>query len=129
MIFLLKRVKPNIFCKVIDKDNIVSEIIKQMNNRDLYIKKKKNIISKGWDKTIEEVENVNLWLLLHWQALQLKGKGLGKSKLKLETMCLRLEDDGYPNLWCNWNKVVLTLKKAIKGEDLTDESTTHAHHF
>ena len=40
MIFLLKRVKPNIFCKVIDKDNIVSEIIKQMNNRDLYIKKK-----------------------------------------------------------------------------------------
>ena len=41
MIFLLKRVKPNIFCKVIDKDNIVFEIIKQMNNRDLYIKKKK----------------------------------------------------------------------------------------
>ena len=69
----------------------------------------KNVISRGWEETIKEIENGNLWILLHWQALQLKDKykGLDKSKLKLETMCLRIEDDGCPNLWYHLDKVVL----------------------
>ena len=51
-----------------------------------------------------------------------KDKWLDKSKLKLEAMCLRIEDDRCPNLWCHLDEVVLTLKKTIKGEDLTEES-------
>ena len=51
-----------------------------------------------------------------------KDKRLDKSKLNLETMCPRIEDDGCSNLWCHLDKVVLTLKKTIKGEDLVEES-------
>ena len=37
--FSLKKVKLNVFCKVIDKDNIVFEIIKQMNRKGPHIRK------------------------------------------------------------------------------------------
>ena len=62
-----------------------------------------NIISRGWEEIIEKIGNANLWFLLHWQVLQLndKDRGLDKSKLKLLTMCLRMEDDGCPNIWCH----------------------------
>ena len=82
-----------------------------------------NIISRGWEEIIEKIKNDNLWFLLHWQVLQLKDKDrwLDKSKLKLLTMCLRIEDDGCPNLWCHKDEVVLILEKVIKGEDLTEK--------
>ena len=51
-----------------------------------------------------------------------KVKRLDKPKWKLETMCLRIKDDGCPNLWCHLDEVVLTLEKVIKGEDLIEES-------
>lgn len=50
-----------------------------------------------------------------------KDKGLAKYKLKLETMCLRIEDDECPNLWYYSDKMVLTVEKAIKEDNPTVE--------
>ena len=83
----------------------------------------KKIVSRGWEETIVDRENDNLWLLLHKQALheKLEDKEEDKSSLLLETICFKIGKTGCPNLWCHSDKDVLMLEKASNGGD-TDYS-------
>lgn len=61
-----------------------------------------------------DIENDNLWLLLHWHALHEKSFDMGKDTTNsyAEIICFKMGKAKGPNLWCQVEEVALMLEKA-----------------